>query len=149
MRTCAQAGSIRAMPETEIPRATRVDIYYLYGFNGSKFRLFNLGAFGKYSDKRHQPEHYAQSRAREQVGGVMNPRGKAHVPEQRARKQHRGARPYALRQQHRADDKRRSDVAAGKRMAAFFLLNDGKYSARLVGAFAVDQVAQERHREQA
>ena len=27
MRTCAQAGSIRAMPETEIPRATRVDIY--------------------------------------------------------------------------------------------------------------------------
>ena len=26
MRTCAQAGSIRAMPETEIPRATRVDI---------------------------------------------------------------------------------------------------------------------------
>ena len=29
MRTCAQAGSIRAMPETEIPRATRVDIYYL------------------------------------------------------------------------------------------------------------------------
>ena len=30
MRTCAQAGSIRAMPETEIPRATRVDIYFLW-----------------------------------------------------------------------------------------------------------------------
>ena len=27
MRTCAQASSIRAMPENEIPPAMRVDIY--------------------------------------------------------------------------------------------------------------------------
>ena len=28
MRTCAQASSIRAMPENEIPPAMRVDIYF-------------------------------------------------------------------------------------------------------------------------
>ena len=29
MRTCAQASSIRAMPENEIPPAMRVDIYFV------------------------------------------------------------------------------------------------------------------------
>ena len=30
MRTCAQASSIRAMPENEIPPAMRVDIYFVF-----------------------------------------------------------------------------------------------------------------------
>lgn len=46
MRTCAQASSIRAMPENEIPPAMRVDIYCALRQNGNKKRFSAAFAYG-------------------------------------------------------------------------------------------------------